>query len=405
MKNVAESLRTQARLLRDVGSDNELKGKYAGKLKEESEVLEKHLREVAGRYERVHGHLTNWANELEDFQTEADNVLRDAKLKQDEVDAEKAKKADGGGKKDDSSDDRSDEDPLKEFRDRLDGIKADRDERARHHATKIKDQLNDIIKDSWWDNVKGWIHENIETIKLVLDVLGWVATFAGFLALAIPGLNVLVIGISIFVAASRLLMFAAGEASMAEVLVDCIGLVTMGVGVRMLSKLKMADKVVKTASKTQRVDRLKAAVRTHKRVREEIQRVIATTTDDGLREFGRQTLGRLRREILDNAGRVTDEVPVRPSTLEKMGFGDDGARSVIENIRRNANTFPESAANTIGKSEAYYKTAVGATAFGTTADATDKALGESPMLPDKPYYAPYEDGKGELWKLPADTHW
>lgn len=99
MTGVATSLREQARMLRGIGDDNELKGKYAEKLRDESGTLEKHLREVAGRYERVHGHLTNWANDLEDFQTQADDVLRKAKQKQDEVDAEKAKKESGDGKR------------------------------------------------------------------------------------------------------------------------------------------------------------------------------------------------------------------------------------------------------------------------------------------------------------------
>ncbi|MFF4401409.1 hypothetical protein [Streptomyces sp. NPDC001480] len=112
----------------------------------------------------------------------------------------------------------------------------------------------------------------------------------------------------------------------------------------------------------------------------------------------------MRREILDNVGRVADEAEVPLSRLERLGLGDSDARALVENIRQNAGTFPN-AANALGRSEAYYRTAVGAATFGTAADFTDKALGESPVFPDKPYYAPYGDGKGELWKLPQDTHW
>lgn len=404
MVSVAKSLRDQARRLRGIDNDNELKGKYADQLREESDGLEKHLREVAGRYERVHGHLTNWAADLEGFQTQADGVLREAKKKEEELARKKGEKDAGAETKAGSSDD-DDDDPMKTYRDRLDTIRGDRDERARHHAKKIEEQLNDVIEDSWWDNVKGWIHENVETLKLILDVLSWVATIAGILAMFIPGLNLLVIALSLIVAATRFVMFLAGEASFAEFLMDCVGLVTMGIGVRMLGKLKIADKVVKTASKAQRVDRLKHAVKVNKAAREEITRVIATTGDDGLREFARQSLNRMRREMLDNAGRVSDDAPVRLSRMERLGLGDDEARAVVENIRRNADTFPESAAGVIGKSENYYKVAVGAAVTGTTADTLDKALGESPMMPDKPYWDVYENGKGELWKLPEDTHW
>lgn len=404
MVGVAENLRAQAKLLREIKNDNELKGKYASKLREGSEVLEKHMREVAGRYERVHGHLANWANELEDFQTEADKVLANAKREQEELDAEKAKKGSDGKDAKKTSGSEAGEDPLQRFRNQLDRIKGDRDDRAGHYAGKIRDQLDDVIEDSWWDDAKGWIHDNIEAIKWVLDFMGWAATVAGFIALFVPGLNLFVLGIGIFIAASRFIMYLAGEASLAEVFIDCIGLVTFGAGLGMLSKLKNANKLVKVASSAQRTNRLKDAVRANKAVREGIQRAIAETSDDGLKEFGRQTVNRMRREILDNAGRVSDEAATPLNRLERLGLGDSDARALVENIRRNADTFPD-AASAIGKSENYYRVAVGAASFGAAADATDKALGQSPVLPDKPFYAPYEDGKGELWKLPEDTHW
>jgi predicted RNase H-like nuclease (RuvC/YqgF family) len=88
MKNVASTLRDQASNLRKIKEDDELKGKYAGKLRDESEVLEKHLREVASRYERVHVHLSNWANDLVYYQGEADKVLANAKKEQEAIEAE-----------------------------------------------------------------------------------------------------------------------------------------------------------------------------------------------------------------------------------------------------------------------------------------------------------------------------
>ncbi|MFF4401410.1 hypothetical protein [Streptomyces sp. NPDC001480] len=212
--------------------------------------------------ESSHGHLSNWANELEDFQSDADKVLANAKKEQEELEADKAKKKSGDSGA--YSDKGTDEDPLQKYRPQLDRITGDRHKRAAHYAGKIGEQLDDVIEDSWWDNVKGWIHDNIDAIKFVLDALGWVAAVLGFIALFIPGLNVLVIGISIFIAASRFLMYLAGEASLAEVTVDCIGLVTMALGVGMLSKLKVANNAVKAASKAQRLSRLKAAVRANK---------------------------------------------------------------------------------------------------------------------------------------------
>ncbi|MER7486212.1 putative T7SS-secreted protein [Streptomyces sp. NPDC126497] len=410
MKSVATTLREQARRLRDIKNDDELKGKYAGKLREESEVLEKHLREVASRYERVHVHLTKWANELEGFQTEADKVLANAKKEQEQLEAEKNKKESEEGTPKPSTSD-AEGDPLREYRIKLDTITSDRDDRAAYYAGKIRDEIDDIIEDSFWDDIKGWIHDNIDKIKWVLDALGWAASILGtlapflaFIPIIGPFIGAIALGLSIFIAASRFVLFLAGEASITEVLMDCVGLVAFATGTKMLAKLKTASKAVNTASKTQRTQRLKDALRANRAVRNEITRVMATTSDDGLREFGRQTLNRMRKEMSQNAGRVADEVPLRPSQLERLGFGDAEARSVINSIRQNSDTFP-SAAAAAGKSETYYKTAVAAAVTGATADVVDKTLGESPVFPDKPFNSTYENFKGETGKLPEDTHW
>lgn len=411
MKAVATSLREQAGHLRKIKDDDELKGKYAGKLRDESEVLEKHLREVASRYERVHVHLSKWANDLEHYQGEADKVLTNAKKAQEELDAEKAKRDKGDGKTPNPSESGTEGDPLREYRNKLDGIVSDRNDRADHYAKKIREEIDDIIEDSFWDDVKGWIHDNIETIKWVLDALGWAASILGtlapflaFIPIIGPFIGAIALGISIFIAASRFVLFLAGEASMTEVLMDCVGLVAFATGTKMLAKLKMADRAVKGASKVQRTERLKAALRTNRALRNEITRVMATTSDDGLREFGRQTLNRMRKEMSQNAGRVADEAPVTPNQLERLGFGDADARSLMENIRRNSDTFSD-ASTAAGNAETYYKVAVGAAATGAAADVTDKTLGESPVFPDKPFNEGYENFKGETGKLSEDTHW
>ncbi|MGA5418329.1 putative T7SS-secreted protein [Streptomyces pseudogriseolus] len=409
MKSVATTLRDQAKRLRKIKDDDELKGKYAGKLREESEVLEKHLREVASRYERVHVHLTRWANELEAFQEDADKVLANAKKELEKLEAENQKSTDEGAPSPSAKE--TEGDPLHEYRVKLSGIMEDRDDRAAHYADKIRDEIEDIIEDSFWDDVKGWIHDNVDKIKWVLDALGWAASVLGTLApfLAIipiigPAIGAIALGLSIFIAASRLILFVAGEASLTEVLMDCVGLVAFATGTRMLAKLQRASKAVRTASKAQRDQRLRESLRVSRSVRDSITRTMATTSDDGLREFGRQTLNRMRKEMSQNAGRVADETPLRPSQLERLGFGDSEARSLITSIRRNTETFPDAAA-AMGKSEGYYKVAVGAAVTGAGADVTDKMLGESPVFPSKPFNETYENFKGETGKVPEDTHW
>ncbi|MGA6218748.1 putative T7SS-secreted protein [Streptomyces umbrinus] len=417
MKGVAESLREQSRLLRGIGSDDELKGKYAGKLKEESGVLEKHLREVASRYERVHGHLSNWANDLEHYQGKADAVLRKAKDKQDEVEAEKAKKESGSDETPKPSESGANGDPLGEFRDQLDRITGDRDERARHYAKKIRDQLDDVIEDSWWDNVKGWVHENADWIKVVIDVLGWIATIVGIVAMFVPGLNIAVFLVvaGLLVLGTRVLLVASGDASWMDVAMDSIGLVTMGMGRLGVALLKGANASTKAAAAVSRVAKLKDGIRAHSRFMDELGRVIATTSDDGMKVFAKEMRLFVRKKILNDAGRVSMD-PGELSTLAKaIHMGDGEVAGLYANITRNAEAFPEavSTATRVGSNAGYGLSLAGAY-IGTGADVIDKSLGQSDAIaaahkawgtPDKPFSETYNDGKANTWLPAVDTHW
>ncbi|MFD3925944.1 putative T7SS-secreted protein [Streptomyces sp. NPDC058614] len=408
MTGVAASLREQARMLRGIGDDNELKGKYAGKLRDESGTLEKHLREVAGRYERVHGHLTNWANDLEDFQTQADDVLRKAKEKQDEVDAEKAKKESGDGKTPKASEGGTEGDPLQDFRDRLDRIKGDRDDRARHHAKKIRDQLDDIIEDSWWDDVKGWVHENADWIKVVIDVLGWIATVVGVIAMFIPGLNIAVFLLvaGLIVVGTRLLLVASGDASWMDVAMDSIGLLTMGMGRLGVSLLKGANSASKAAAAVSRVGKLKDGIRANSRIMDELGRTIATTSDDATKAFSRELRTFMRKKILDDAGRVSVDPPQISNLAKAANLGDDEAASLYANIAKNGSAFPEavSSATRIGAGAGYGLSLAG-TYIGTGTDLIDKTFGQSDAIPVKPFSETYNDWKANTWMPPVDTHW
>ncbi|AVH55829.1 MULTISPECIES: DUF308 domain-containing protein [Streptomyces] len=416
MKGVAASLREQARMLRGIGDDNELKGKYAGKLKEESGTLEKHLREVAGRYERVHGHLTNWANDLEDFQTQADGVLRRAKEKQEEVDAERAKKQSGDSDKPKPSESGDEGDPLRDFRDQLDRIKEDRDSRARHHAKQIRDQLDDVIEDSWWDDIKGWVHENADWIKVVIDVLGWIATIVGVIAMFIPGLNIAVFLLiaGLIVVGTRLLLVASGDASWMDVAMDSVGLLTMGMGRLGVSLLKGANSATKAAAAVSRVGKLKDGIRAHSRVMDELGRTIATTSDDATRAFSRELRTFIRKKILDDAGRISTD-PQLSKLAKAANLGDDEAASLYANIAKNGAAFPDavSSASRIGANAGYGLSLAGAY-IGTGADLIDKTFGQSDAIaaahekfgtPDKPFSETYNDWKANTWKPPVDTHW
>ncbi|WP_434594711.1 putative T7SS-secreted protein [Streptomyces sp. A5-4] len=414
MKSVASSLREQAKMLRGIGDDNELKGKYAKSLRDESGTLEKHLREVAGRYEGVHGHLTNWANDLEDCQTEADKVLANAKKKQEEEEAKKPPKTLGKPAAQTSGDEH---DPLTDYVVQLNRIKSRRDSRAKHHAGKIRDQLDDVIEDSTWDNIKGWVHDNADWIKVVIDVLGWIATAVGIIAMFIPGLNIAVFLLvaGLIVVGTRAMLVASGDASWMDVAMDSVGLLTMGAGRLGVAMLKGANASTKAAAALSRVAKLKGGISSHSRVMNELGRTLASASDDATKLYARELRLFIRKKILDDAGRVSVDAP-RISNLAKIAnLGDDEAASLLANISKNAEAFPD-AISTAARitSGAGYGTSVAAAYIGTGADVIDKTFGQSDAfagahekfgIPDKPFNQTYNDWKANTWKPPVDTHW
>lgn len=420
MVSVAQKLRDQARNLKAISEDDKLKGKYVKRLREDSTTLEKHMREVAGRYERVHGHLTTWANELEDFQSDADEVLRQAKEKQHEIEAEKAKEAkeakSGDKETPEPSVSGTDHDPLQSYRRRLGKITSDRDSRARHHAGKINDEIDDVIEDSWWDNVKGWFHDNADWIKTVLDGLGWIATIAGIVAIWIPGLNLLVLGIALLTILTRAMLVASGDASWTDLAFDVGGLLLMGIGRGGIAALKGANKVTSTAAQTARTAGLKAGLRSHKGMLNDLGRAMANAEDDVSRKF----FSDLRTFTLKKISRDTGLVakgPTEVSTLSKwMHLGDDEAAGLFGQLKANKGVFPTAVS---GSGSTLGHVGYGASMFagygGMGVDVVDKALSKSDsigwldqqgLVPgDKPYNDGYNTWKESGWMPAPDTHW
>ncbi|MEU1690720.1 hypothetical protein ABZ590_03830 [Streptomyces hirsutus] len=418
MVSVAKKLRDQAKNLKAISDNETLKGKYVKALREESSTLEKHMREVAGRYERVHGHLTKWSNELEDFQSDADKVLHQAKQKQDEIEADKAKKS-GSGDKDTpqappSGDGRSDDGPLQSYRTRLNTITGNRDTRASHHSGKIRDEIDDVIEDSRWDDIKGWVHDNADLIKAFIDVLGWVATFAGFLALAIPGLNLLVLGIAALTIGLRLLLVASGDATWTDVIFDVVGGLLVVGGLGAAAKLASGAKATVGAAQAARTAGLSRGLRGVKGIMDDMGRLMSKMPEGA----GRQVIGTarngIRKSISQNVGLVV-KGPLRVSPLSTLlHLGDKEMAGMAKMLQANKAVFPEAAGAAADKAYKSYKVGLGIAWTGMGMDVMDKTLGKSDLTSwtyenlgtgEKPYNQGYSDWKDNTWKPAPDTHW
>ncbi|MEU7717362.1 hypothetical protein [Streptomyces tibetensis] len=415
MISVAEKLRSQAKNLKAISDEDTLKGKYVKRLREESGTLEKHMREVADRYERVHGHLTKWSNELEDFQSDADKVLREAKEKQGEIEADKKKEAASADKDTPRpSVSGTDHDPLQSYRNRLNDITGDRDTRANHHAGKIRDEIEDVIEDSWWDDVKGWVHDNADLIKAFIDVLGWIATIAGFVALAIPGLNLLVLGIAALTIGLRLLLVASGDATWTDVIFDVVGGLLVVGGLGAAAKLASGAKATVGAAQAARTAGLSRGLRGVKGILDETGRMM-TKMPQGA---GRQAIGAarnaMRKSISQNVGLVAKS-PLRVSPLSTLvHLGDKEMAGMAKMLQANKAAFPEAAGAAADKAYKAYQAGLGVAWTGMAMDVTDKALGKSDLTSltdekfgtgEKPYNAAYSDWKDNTLKPAPDTHW
>ncbi|MFG2647429.1 hypothetical protein [Streptomyces sp. NPDC048436] len=416
MVSVAEKLRKQARNLKTISDEDRLKGKYVQRLREDSGTLEKHMREVASRYERVHGHLTKWANKLEDHQGDADRILREAKEKHAEVEREKAKDAEKAGedKKPNPSVSGTDHDPLQTYRSRLDTVTGDRDSDASNYAGKINDEIDDVIEDSWWDDVKGWAHDNADLIKAFIDVLGWIATAAGFLALLIPGLNLLVLGIAALTIGLRLLLVASGDATWTDVIFDVVGGLLVVGGLGAAAKLASGAKATVGAAQTARTAGLSRGLSGVKGIMDDMGRVM-TKLPEGQ---GRQAIGgarnAMRKSISQNVGLVA-KGPLRVSPLSTvLHLGDKEMAGMAKMLQANKATFPAAAGAAADKAYKSYQVGLGLAWTGMGMDVMDKALGKSDLTSvtdekfgsgEKPYNEAYSDWKDNTLKPAPDTHW
>lgn len=396
MSGVASSLRRQAELLVKIKNDDELKGKYATQLREESGELEKHLREVASRYERVHGHLKNWATELEDFQGRADKILSDAKKEQEEIDAAK-KKAESDDKKAEGP---STEDPLKTFRTQLETVKGDRDDRASHWAGKIDDEIDDIIKDSWWENV-------VDYVKIAIDVLSWAATIISLVALLVTPVGWVAMLATIattLVMAGHVVLAITGDGSWMDVAMDAFSLVTLGMGTKALNGLKGIQKAMRVLSSRSAGKASRQAYRNSEKIAEQrsaAQRTINSRKAPKRHKRGAEkALGRLdkaergKAKAARKAERDRELPEAQSRDLAKSG-GDDQVAQHYKDIQRMRAAHPENAKlqqASLGAEE-HLANFQQSFAMSATADLGDKLLGTSDIWEGKPALSPYADFK------------
>ncbi|WP_306335009.1 hypothetical protein [Streptomyces sp. KL118A] len=391
LANIADTLSRQVEKLRQLGDDDNIKGKYAKSLKEESDELAGRFEKTKGRYEKVSGHLNTWADELAHAQ-------------------ELAKKA-----RDKAQADEKNEDTVKEAKKDLFKATSHFNSHAMTARRNILDAIDDAVEDSPWDNLVSWAKEHADGFKLFLDVLSWIGTALAIVAIFVPGLNLIVIGIGIAVVLGRMLLVAAGKATWMDVAFDAFGLLTMGLGRGAMAGLKVASKSTRAASTVQRVTKLKGGLAATKSMRNQLANRLAGASDDASRAAIRQEMTALRKGIAGRAGRVAEEMPPPSKWSTAAHLGDSELAALRQGIRTNKQLFGEGISQgTKAGGNAAYSVAMGSAYAGTAVDWGDKLLGDNDTLnaasdglgiPHKPSWDAYNDFKGSHGVTQAQSAW
>ncbi|MFC6062183.1 putative T7SS-secreted protein [Streptomyces ochraceiscleroticus] len=395
MKNLAKTLRDQARILRKAEDGDALKGAYADKIREKAGELEKHFRETAGRYERVVGDLGKWANELEGFQERADGILKAAKSADEHHTAE-VKKKEAEAKRD-GKDKPEDSDPdshLASYRKQLNDVISERDTRAQHFANNIGDDISDVIKDSTWENfaqgldtaleVIGYLGTALALVAIFCTPVGWVAALATALTFASL--------------AGHLVLAITGEGSWTDVAFDALAVVTMGFGSAAMKGLKASRALTKTASKAAAsTQKARQQFDRYKNMRKLLDKNITRYGPNS--ERGQMALRAKQRLRAQGAGemRAAKQAEANaPMPQVGRGFGEKEGRELAADAKRMQSAYAGDGAVEAGAKEALsqHRKFQIYWGVGTGADVGDKVIDNASTLVGY-------DGYGDLKDAPT----
>ncbi|HEU5007299.1 MAG TPA: hypothetical protein VFT67_10020 [Jatrophihabitantaceae bacterium] len=237
--NVAQEISDQVTRLRKIAARDELVGKTAEKLRSAASDTADKIEKMHGRFAAVGSALTAWVQPLETAQKDTLDALHAA---QQAVADQNANKPPDGPAPEHPTDAQKQAEhtraqnyaaagtALAAARTKFDDALAERDRQANKIAGKINDSLHDGLKDGFWDHIAHWVSQHVGMIKMVVEVLSWIATGLAVLSIFFP---VLLPFAALFTGLTMLghaLLAATGNGSWFEVALDAFALVTMGAG-------------------------------------------------------------------------------------------------------------------------------------------------------------------------------
>lgn len=393
MKTIADYLRTQAAALTAMADADNLKGDYADELAENSRGLGRKLDLAEERYREVQGHLSSWSDELEEFQKKADKALRDAKEAQRVIDSHAHDQDDkcAPDKKDrDKSFEPTEEDPvlkhakedLEDARKRLNAAEGDYRERASHFASRIRSSIDDDMKDSFWNEIKGWVAD-AEWLGKIADWASSAATIVGIVAMFFPAIGVIALALTAVVAVIHITQAATGNGSWFDVVMDLGALKMARNGIKAAKAIKaLQQSSRKTAADLAKDGATARSAQANAGARKTAARKSRKRGGTSSRNRERARARRLRLEGENRAAGKNASNEIRDSEMpqitaqEKAGvLGDAQVAKQVKDIKKWRDAYPDHTglADNARQAERHKDALQGSWIVSTGLDATDKS--------------------------------
>jgi hypothetical protein len=433
--DVAAELRAQVSRLRRIGADQELRGEYAERLRECAAELVGDLQEIERRYARVAAALQRWEPLLREGQESADRILLRARAldedrralhrqagtvgqlerpddptpaQQTAFDADQAA-ADRARRRLEDIDEelRGLERELGTVEDR---VRAD----GRAVGSEIRDAVADDIEDTTWEDVKGVVVEAwraVDTfidgiakgIRLAVEALQLIAMALAVVALFVPGLNLLIVALTVGLALTQGMLYATGNATFTDLALAGLSLLTLGMGALGGRLISRAFTRTRAAAAPRAGARAASSARAETRAaREALGRRSGQRLQPAERTRVRNELDQLKartsREADARAARAEQELrnqPLPPTTRTETVL--DGGRQnagLLNDITEMQRQFPHADVLAAGEGVGTgLRLAQTGQWVGFANDWGSFAAGQSQLFPDKPYSHEYEDFK------------
>jgi hypothetical protein len=408
--DAAAELRGQVARLRTLADDSVLVGEFAPALRDSARELAHDLERAQNRFDTVATELSTWATTLDDARTDSWTYLERAETAHrvmganqpptvpvdgDDVEAVSQDRVRQGNYDGAASD-------LRAARRDFEALRAATDRVAHQVASSIRDASHDSLKDHRFDWARKWIHEHRDLLKLIADVLSWIATITvvAILLLSNPAGWIALVGLlaTLGALAIHAALAANGDGSWLDVGMDVFALLTLGTGKLLTGGAKAAY-----ALRTGFVPAFKASSSAARAAFASSRGLAKVWTYATRSNVVVRNLTAWSRGMTAYDGALSAAVHGNPGWAGRLAFGEKEAAALYDNIGRAMTSYPSSLLLRGGR-WAMIGTS-GAFLSATTVDVAGKVVFPSLDVGQFGWHVPYGDHRNLVPGIPRVVDW